>query len=141
MYNFQGTFSYKLFYALCLFAAPTITMGFVCLWKGDPNQSQVIWDSWQPLLEAYPEKDMNLEQLGCGVEWLGHGLKETMSFHLNLLFGYKHFFAIKTIVSNILMFVSYPMIYFLIVLHQYLFLSEMPHQQNYSFNTTTINYI
>ena len=112
--NIQGTTSYKLFYTLGLFAAPTITMGFVCLWKGDPNQAQIIWDSWQPLFEKYPEKDMIPEEIGCGIEFLGHGLKETMSFHLNLLFGYKHFFAIKTIVSNILMFVSYPMIYFLV---------------------------
>lgn len=112
--NTPGTFSYKSFYTLGLFAAPIITMGFVCLWKGDPNQAQIIWESWQPLFEAYPEKDMIPEQIGCGVEWLGHGLKETMSFHLDLLFGYKHFFAIKTIISNILMLMSYPMIYFLV---------------------------
>lgn len=112
--NTKGTVGHKLLYTLGLFALPVLTMSFVCLWKGDPNQAQLIWDSWQPLFAAYPEAGFDPAQIGLGVEFLGHGLKETMSFHAEMLFGYPHFFTTDAMLGNLLMILLYVMIYILI---------------------------
>lgn len=112
--NTPGSVGHRLMYCLGLFAAPIITMAAACLCKGDPNQAQLIWDSWQPLFAAYPEAGFDPEKIGLGVEFLGHGLKETILFHTEMLFGYPHLLAPESVLGNVLMVLLYCMIYLMV---------------------------
>lgn len=82
--------------------------------KGNAETAQVIWQSWEPLFEAYPAGDDN--NMGLGVEALGWRLLPTMLFHLRMAYiGLKPSFMTLPLTIYLLAGTYYLMTHFSVV--------------------------
>lgn len=63
------------------FSPILLTMGLVCIFKGDNEIAQTIWDSWRDVLITY-SKDNDVTQIGYAVDALTWSLEDTIELHL-----------------------------------------------------------
>lgn len=59
-----------------------IAMAIVCIFKGDQEAADIIWNSWNKIFTAFPGND-STNTIGAGVDALSWGAQETFINHLN----------------------------------------------------------
>ena len=70
---------------ILFFSPALLAMLSVCLFKGDNETAQAIWDSWKPCMNAYPIEEHNC--MGAGVEALTWETWNTFKSHLRVNFS------------------------------------------------------
>lgn len=93
---------------------PIVSMTILFLFKGGSNVVSEIWNSWEPLFEAYPQT-FPMPGVGCGVEALKNTFPQAVRFNTNLLFRLDELPSMMAVVSNILLIISFPMIWFIVM--------------------------
>lgn len=103
----------RLLKTLGVFALPLCVMAFVCLWKGDAAQAQVIWQSWMNLFIRYPQEG-GIPPVGAGVGFLGHDMMETFRFHADILFCINRWPEPTALLAALLLLCCYPLVYMIV---------------------------
>lgn len=57
-----------------------IAMALVCVFKGDSQIAESIWESWQPIFAGYPTGE-SLQNIGLGVKWLTYDTSYALNLH------------------------------------------------------------
>lgn len=96
-----------------VFALPVITMALVCLLKGQAEQAQVIWQSWYDVFVRYPQTG-GLPGIGEGVGFLGHGAKETVLEHLDMMYCINSWWKPVAVLAAALLLFCYPLFYIMV---------------------------
>ena len=96
-----------------VFALPLAVMAFVCLWKGDAAQAQLIWQSWADLFIRYPQEG-GMPPIGAGVGFLGHDMLETFRFHVDILFCINRWPEPTALLAALLLLCCYPLVYMIV---------------------------
>lgn len=101
--------------ALVIFIIPIVSIGILFVCKGGEDVAQKIWDSWNPLFAAYPEKEP-ASHIGWGVDFLRNdSMLDVIKFNSSLLFRIDEWPRFGMIYSNILLLISFPLIWFLVI--------------------------
>lgn len=69
--------------AVLLFLPAALTMGAVCLFKGNQAVAEAIWMSWEPCMAAYP-LPCYIDYSGNGVDALTWDTLRTFKFHMTV---------------------------------------------------------
>lgn len=96
-----------------VFALPVITMALVCLLKGQAEQAQVIWQSWNDVFVRYPQAG-GMPVIGEGVGFLGHGAKETVLEHLDMMYCVSRWWEPTAVLAALLLLFCYPLFYIMV---------------------------
>ncbi len=67
-----------------LFLPAALTMGAVCLFKGNQVVAEAIWTSWKPCMEAYPLPCDDVTNIGPGVDALTWDTLGTFESHMTV---------------------------------------------------------
>ena len=67
-----------------LFLPAALTMGAVCLFKGNQAVAEAIWTSWKPCMEAYPLPCDDVAEIGPGVSALTWGTRQAFKNHITI---------------------------------------------------------
>ena len=85
---------------------PTLaTMIIVCLYKGNANIAQSIWQSWMPCFSSYPISE-GLPSMGEAIKWLSYDTSYAIPFHIEKFWMSNFFFNIPSLPINIYVFMS-----------------------------------
>lgn len=67
-----------------LFLPAALTMGAVCLFKGNQAVAEAIWTSWKPCMEAYPLPCDDVTKIGPGVSALTWDTWQAFKNHMTI---------------------------------------------------------
>lgn len=82
--TFDGSKDSKIIRCFMPFIVPIISMGLACLFKGNQNAAEIIWSSWQPMLD-YVGADSS--KMPAAINFLTLDTKEVMAMHLRADYG------------------------------------------------------
>ena len=77
-----------------------LSMLAVCLFKGDNNVAQSIWNSWMPCFENYPMTG-HMPPMGSAVEWLTYDTSYALPFHIHKFWLSKFIYSLPSWPFNI----------------------------------------
>ena len=80
---------------LSIFSIPLLCMIFSCIFRGNVEQVNYIWQSWVPYISQYV--DINNENIGLAIQFLGMTNKEVFAMHYDITFADNPLLATTTL--------------------------------------------
>lgn len=85
---------------------PTLaTMIIVCLYKGNDNIAQSIWQSWTPCFSSYPISE-GIPPMGEAIKWLSYDTSYAIPFHIKKFWISNFYLGIPSLPINIYVLMS-----------------------------------
>ena len=86
----------KILKSLCIFSIPLLCMMLSCIFSGNAEQVDDIWQSWIPYISQYV--DIDKENVGLAIQFLGMTNKEVFAMHYDITFAENPLLAITTLI-------------------------------------------
>lgn len=112
--NEDGSWQKRLMTTICIWGSSILTMILVCLWKGQTNQAEIIWRSWEPMFLTYQNGEDLVSHIGAGVRFLGNDMLSTFQYHLSVLFYLDDWPSVSAILSNFLYIAAFVLVYIIV---------------------------